>query len=112
MVREDLREVDVLCCVDEKTPPEDVEEDEEDCGIETSCIRRSEELGGQRTEEDDGHDTAARSDEHEGASSEAVDGQGCHRIAEDRERCPDCVEEEWDATGETKACVDQDTVVC
>jgi hypothetical protein len=43
MVGEDLGHVDILCGVDEETPPDDVEPDEEDTRAETGFIVRVEE---------------------------------------------------------------------
>ena len=58
MIREDLRDVDVLRGVDEEAPPEDVEEDEENGGAESGCVGRVQVLGREGAEEDDADETA------------------------------------------------------
>lgn len=91
MIREDFRQINVLRCVDEEAPPEDVEEDEEHRCVQSSGVTGAEEFCCQGTQEDDGCDAAERADQHESPAAEAVDCEGGDGVTEDGEGCPYCI---------------------
>jgi len=62
MVREYFCDVDVLRCVDEEAPPENIEEDEEDGRAETGDVGGVEKLGGERAQENDAGGAARGTD--------------------------------------------------
>ncbi len=104
-------EFHVLCGIDEKAPPEDIEKDEEDRGIQSRGVSCVEKLGGECAEEDDAGGAADGSDQHEETAAEAVERKGCDGVAEDGEGGPAGVEEEGTEARETEGGVDEDAVV-
>jgi hypothetical protein len=76
VVGEDLGDVDVLRCVDEEAPPEDVEEADENGGFEAGAVGCVEEGCGESAEEDGGGQASACADEQHGAAADFVNVKG------------------------------------
>ena len=69
-------------------------EHEEYSGSQPSNVICVQKRGRERTEKDQRHNTANRANEHELASSESINIQGCPGVANYGERCPASVEKE------------------
>ena len=92
--REDLRQIQVLRGVNEGRPEEDEEEDEEDGGALPGHVVGAEVSGQHRAFADERNYNAADPGEHEGATTDPVDEEGCEDIAREGERYPERAEEE------------------
>lgn len=98
VVGENFRHINILCCVNEETPPHNVEPDEENCCSKAGLIVRVEERSCQCAKEDDGHYTATRTDEHKSSSAESIDIQCRPSVSDKGESRPACVEKKRDVS--------------
>jgi hypothetical protein len=111
VVGPDLRDVDKLCCIHAGAPKTYVKPDEKHGRVQSSLVVRSEILCSQGCFEDERYQASTGSNEQEWAAAKLVDVQGSKGVAEDGERCPASVEEEWYRAREAERGVDEHAVV-
>jgi len=100
VIRPDLGDVHILRRINEETPPQYEEPDEEDRRVQASRVGCVEELFCQGAQEDERDCHARCTDEEKGAAAELVDVQGRPDIPKDGKGRPAGIQEQRNVAGQ------------